>query len=212
MLLRRYGPSLLVFIPCLLFFITGCGNVPNSDPPAKTLAAVSITPATFPLIVGGTQQLTATATYSDGSKADIGASATWASSNKTVATVNLAGMVAAVGSGDRHNIRQPDGAERKCRCYSAISPYIGLDLNHSRKHCAHGRWHTATNRSRKLQRWVDREHQFVRNLDKFELNDRDREFDRTGRSRGGRRFAPLRRQPLKAESQGKKKKKRRTRA
>ena len=99
MLLRRYGSFFLVVLSCFVFFTTGCGGVPNSDPPAKTLAAMSITPATFPLVVGGTQQLTATATYSDGSKADISASASWASSNKTVATVNLAGMVTAVAAG-----------------------------------------------------------------------------------------------------------------
>jgi len=99
MLLRRYGSFFLVVIFCFLVFTTGCGGAPNSDPPAKTLTAISITPATFSLIVDGTQQLTATATYSDGSKTDIGASASWASSNKTVATVKLDGVVTALAAG-----------------------------------------------------------------------------------------------------------------
>ena len=101
MSLRRYTFFSLLVLSCFVSWTTGCGAAPapNSGPQAKTLAAISITPATFPLIVGGTQQLTATATYSDGSKADVGASASWASSNKTIASVNSAGMVTAAAAG-----------------------------------------------------------------------------------------------------------------
>jgi len=48
-----------------------------------------------PLGVGGTRQLTATATFTDGSQQNVTAQATWSSSDKTVATVNTSGFVTA---------------------------------------------------------------------------------------------------------------------
>jgi len=99
MSLRRYAFFSLVVLSCFVFLTTGCGAAPKSAPPAKTLAAISITPGSAALAVAGTQQLTATANYSDGSTANINSSATWTSSNSTIATVNSAGMVTAAGAG-----------------------------------------------------------------------------------------------------------------
>jgi hypothetical protein len=66
---------------------------------AKTLTAISVTPSTDSLGVGATEQLTATATYSDGSQANISTTATWAVADTTVATVTSAGLVTAAASG-----------------------------------------------------------------------------------------------------------------
>jgi uncharacterized protein YjdB len=65
----------------------------------KTLTAVAVTPANVSLNVGATQQFAATGTYSDGSQTDVTSSATWASSNAVVATVNATGMLNALTQG-----------------------------------------------------------------------------------------------------------------
>lgn len=60
--------------------------------------SIAITPANPSFSVGATVQLTATGMYSDGSTRNLTASATWTSSNQTVATV-AGGMVRGVSAG-----------------------------------------------------------------------------------------------------------------
>lgn len=55
---------------------------------AVTLQSISVTPATSSLIVGRTQQLTATGSYNDGSTLDITTQVTWTSSDDTHATIS----------------------------------------------------------------------------------------------------------------------------
>ena len=66
---------------------------------AKTVAKVTVTPATASLAPGATQQYTATATYSDNSQANVTSTATWTSSNTAVATVNASGLATAASAG-----------------------------------------------------------------------------------------------------------------
>ena len=64
-----------------------------------TLTAVSVSPATASITSGTAQQFSATATYSNGSTSDVTASATWASSDTTVAAINPAGLATGNSSG-----------------------------------------------------------------------------------------------------------------
>ncbi len=52
------------------------------------LKSIAVTPAQSSVVVGSTQQFTATGTYSDGSTNNVTASAAWSSSNTTVATIS----------------------------------------------------------------------------------------------------------------------------
>jgi hypothetical protein len=76
----------LVALYCFTFFLslltanTGCGGATGTShvptpPPGKTLSSVSVSPATASINIGGTQQFTATAKYSDGSTADVSSKA-----------------------------------------------------------------------------------------------------------------------------------------
>ena len=65
----------------------------------KTLSSISVTPQSQTLVAGTQQQYTATATYSDGSFADVTTSVTWASSNTGVATISTSGLATAVATG-----------------------------------------------------------------------------------------------------------------
>ena len=68
-------------------------------PPA--LLSIAVAPGISSLAVGGTQQFTATGTYSDGSTQDVTASSTWASSNTGVANFpSTPGLASALASGN----------------------------------------------------------------------------------------------------------------
>ncbi len=63
------------------------------------LSSIAVSPNPASIMVGATQQFTATATYSDGSKQNITAGATWTAANPAVATVNAAGLATALAPG-----------------------------------------------------------------------------------------------------------------
>jgi hypothetical protein len=63
------------------------------------VTSLAVTPSSVNLLVGGTQQFTATATYANGSTGNVTLSSTWSSSNTKVVTVNSTGFAIAVGTG-----------------------------------------------------------------------------------------------------------------
>ncbi len=67
-------------------------------PKPATLTAIAISPATTYLRVAGTQQLSASGTYSDGSTADVTSQLTWTSANSNTASV-AAGLVTGASPG-----------------------------------------------------------------------------------------------------------------
>ena len=68
-------------------------------PVNKTVTAVAINPTNVTIPVGGTQQFTAIATYSDSSTSDVTPSVTWSSSNPSVASITASGTGAGVATG-----------------------------------------------------------------------------------------------------------------
>jgi hypothetical protein len=58
-----------------------------------------VTPASPVISAGGTQQFTATGTYTDNSTQNITSSVTWSSSTTSVATINAAGLATGVAAG-----------------------------------------------------------------------------------------------------------------
>jgi hypothetical protein len=84
----------LAFIMLILsgFLITGCGSgggeVTEHWAPGMTLVSIAVTPATASIPISGTQQYTATATYSNGSTIDRTTASTWTSGTAGVATIS----------------------------------------------------------------------------------------------------------------------------
>ena len=78
---------------------TGAGNVRVTRGRVVVSVAVAGIPSE-PFYPGDTSRLTATATYSDGTKADCTSTGTWASSGSSVASVSAAGLLSAVAPGD----------------------------------------------------------------------------------------------------------------
>jgi hypothetical protein len=89
---------LLSFSLALILANTGCGSSGTTILP-KTLTSISASPGTVSFAVGATKQLTATATYSDASTANVSTTAIWTSANTVVATINSSGMATAVAAG-----------------------------------------------------------------------------------------------------------------
>jgi len=84
----------LLFIGLVLLII-GCSN--------PSVTAIQVSPAIATAAVGQTVHFTATATYTQGthqgSNQNASDSATWSSSNPSVATINSSGMATAVAAG-----------------------------------------------------------------------------------------------------------------
>jgi alpha-tubulin suppressor-like RCC1 family protein len=83
----------------LLVALASCGDSgdTNTGPPSE-VASVIVSPAQFTLLIGGTQQLTATARDHTGNPV-VGNPVTWASSDESVATVSQTGVVTALAVG-----------------------------------------------------------------------------------------------------------------
>lgn len=76
---------------------TGGGAPPSS--PTPELTSIAITPNSFTIAPGATKQLVATATYSDGTTANVSSTASWTSATQSVAKVNASGLATAISSG-----------------------------------------------------------------------------------------------------------------
>ena len=80
----------LVFL--LIFALaTVCGGVGSSDAAPKKLVSIAVTPTNPSIVLGTTEQFTATGTYSDNSTRNLTTLVTWSSSAKSVATISNAG-------------------------------------------------------------------------------------------------------------------------
>ncbi|WP_059437674.1 Ig-like domain-containing protein, partial [Anaeromyxobacter sp. PSR-1] len=66
---------------------------------APTLSSIAVTPIGASVAAGGTQQFTATGTYSNGSSVDLTTQVTWASSNTAAATISPYGLATTVAAG-----------------------------------------------------------------------------------------------------------------
>lgn len=81
-------------------------NVTNSD---AVIAAIQVTPSTVDLAKGETEQLTATAIYSDGTSSSVTNSVVWVSSDTTTASVTTAGVLKAENVGSTTVIAKLNG-------------------------------------------------------------------------------------------------------
>ncbi len=66
----------------------------------KTVTAISVTPGSADISVGGTEQFTATATYNDGTQGNVSSSASWSVGSGSIATVNSSGLAIGLAQGD----------------------------------------------------------------------------------------------------------------
>jgi hypothetical protein len=66
----------------------------------QTLSSISISPSQPTVVIGGTTQLTATATYSNGSATNVSGSVTWSSSDPRMVNVSSSGVASGFATGN----------------------------------------------------------------------------------------------------------------
>jgi hypothetical protein len=89
-----------------------------------TLTALVVAPTSVSLIESRTQQLAATGTYDDGSTKNLTGSATWTTSDSTVATVSSGGLVTAAD-----NIATPPGSATITATSGTLSATSTITVN-----------------------------------------------------------------------------------
>jgi hypothetical protein len=88
---RRFGVRGITAAALLLAVVlVRCGGGAPVMPPVLT--SLTVSPASPNLVVGSTQQFTATGSYNNGSTQDLSSSVTWTSSNTQVVTINNTGL------------------------------------------------------------------------------------------------------------------------
>jgi hypothetical protein len=86
--------GVLMFVSC-----AGKNDMSPASPTPTPSATVTAIMVTSPTATGSAFQLTAIARLADGSTRDVTAISTWATSNASIATVSVTGLVTVVGSG-----------------------------------------------------------------------------------------------------------------
>jgi len=86
--------AFMVSVVAVTAFLSACGGGSQSTSSAPpVLQSLQVSGASNQLTVGQTQQMKATGAYSTGSSQDVTSSATWASSDNTVATVTAGALL-----------------------------------------------------------------------------------------------------------------------
>src|SRR5215467_2472210 len=83
----------------LLTLGLGCGGNGYNTTSTVALKAIKVTAPNTNAIVGQTEQLTASGTYTDNTTKDLTASVTWSSSSNNIAQVAAGGLLTAQSSG-----------------------------------------------------------------------------------------------------------------
>jgi 6-phosphogluconolactonase (cycloisomerase 2 family) len=99
----RRGPAGAVLL-VLAGLLAACGGGGGggggySPPPMVTLSSIAVTAANPSFALGTTDQLTATGSYSDGSKKDLTSQVTWAATTAGIVTISAAGLASTVAVG-----------------------------------------------------------------------------------------------------------------
>ncbi|MEG7567833.1 Ig-like domain-containing protein, partial [Vibrio cholerae] len=84
-------------------------NTVNVNVSAAVITAIQVTPSPVNVAKGQTQQLTATATFSDMTSSDISGSVTWTPVDTATATVTSTGLLSAVEVGSTTLTAAKDG-------------------------------------------------------------------------------------------------------
>ena len=101
----------------------GLANVASGPgAPSPTLTSISVTPTSSTIEEGQTQQFTATGSFDDGSTADLTSTATWTSSNETVATIDASGLATGLAKGTTNITATQDGVTSNTAFLEVTAP------------------------------------------------------------------------------------------
>ncbi len=134
-------------------------TTPSVQVTAATVASIAVTPANASITTTGTQQYTATATYTDATTQNVTSTVTWSSSNTTVATITSGGLAAGASRRQHHHRRSTQQRRRLDHAYGFDSQHTHPYVHHHHPFLGHHteRKHATVHRDRQLLQWVDPE-------------------------------------------------------
>jgi hypothetical protein len=94
---------------------------------APVLVSLAVTPPNPSIFNGGTQQFTATGTYSDGSTQNLTSSVTWTSTNTPVATITSSGLATGLATGTT-TIQATSGSISGSTGLAVLAPVVLVSL------------------------------------------------------------------------------------
>jgi len=114
-------------ITATLYGITSIsGTLTVTNP---TLTSIDVTPANPSVNLGGTKQLTATATYSNSSTQIITNTVTWTSSNEAIATIGVEGLATAQTVGETQITAALDGITSDPQTLSVVASLESIAIS-----------------------------------------------------------------------------------
>lgn len=105
---------------------------------AVTVTSIAVSPSTASIAAGTTQQFTANASYSDGTKGALASGVTWASSNTAAATVGSDGLATGVAAGTTTITAAADGFTATAALAVTVAANAAVNIT---------TWHVDTSRS-----------------------------------------------------------------
>jgi uncharacterized protein YjdB len=82
------------------FLLFACASLAASLCEAQSVTSLSISPSQPAVSIGGTTQLSATATYSNGSTSDVSSSVTWSSADPRIVNISASGLASGSATGN----------------------------------------------------------------------------------------------------------------
>ena len=140
---RLRASVLLLLASC----VSACGGSNHGAAPAPapqtaaavTLSSLTITPDAASGAAGTLTQLTASGTFSDGSKSDISSQVSWASSSTAVANVNSQGMLSAFAPGNVTVSASLSGKSASTTFTVTAPVLVGIEITPPLPNLANGR-------------------------------------------------------------------------
>jgi uncharacterized repeat protein (TIGR01451 family) len=127
--LKTVGAQTITATDTVTPTITGSATVTVTTT-APTLKSIAVTPSTATIAVNGTQQFTATGTFSDNSTKDVTTQSTWTSSNTEVATIGAStGLATGKGVGGPITITATDSGVSGTAMLTVSNSPIMLTIN-----------------------------------------------------------------------------------
>jgi trimeric autotransporter adhesin len=97
--------------------------------PTPTLTGLTVSPTPVVLPAGGTRQLTATGSYSDGTTRDLTGTATWTTTDVKVATIDATGLLTATSPGTTTVTATADGTQASAEITVTARTLTGLTVS-----------------------------------------------------------------------------------
>ena len=94
----------------------------------KTISSIAISPTPVSITLGSTQQLTATATYQDGSTGDVSKTVSWTAANQAIVSISATGLATPTAAGTTSVTASLNSVSGSVPITVSVAPETGVSL------------------------------------------------------------------------------------